>query len=118
MDLFGKHVSDLQENVTVGATKITGTLKYVNDYTGFSSKVEEQSGNYLTIHADSTDADSITVELVGGTKGPVTLDEDGTIVIRITNPATQSVRVVATKGTDSITKNYTLDVTLEPEADG
>ena len=118
MDLFGKVVSDLQENVSIGANKITGRLKYVSDYTGFSSKVEEQSGNYLVLHAGSTDAESITVELVGGYKGPVTLDEDGTIVLRIADPTTQSVRVVATKGGKVTTMDYALDVTCDPESQG
>ena len=110
VDLLGKSVSDLQTGVSVGANEITGTLKYVSDYTGFSSNVAEQSGNYLAIHCD-TDvvADSITVELIGGTVGhPVTLDSDGLIVLRITNTATQSVRVVATKGSETVTKTFSL----------
>ena len=44
-NVLGKATSDLQDNVVVGANSITGTLKYVTGYTGFSSKVEEQSGN-------------------------------------------------------------------------
>lgn len=98
VDVLGKYVSDLQSDVTVSNGYARGTLNYVTDYTGFSGKVEEQKGNYLTLRVDTEDEDDvITVELVGGTVGhPVTLDSDRNIVIRITNPATQTVRVVVT----------------------
>ncbi len=116
-DLFGKTVDELQENVIVTPSQIKGSLKYVTGYTGFSSKPEEQSGHYLTIHASCEDADEITVELVGGYKGPVRLDDDGLIVLRITNPKTQSVRIVATKGGQKNVKVLTLkNLELEAQA--
>ncbi len=95
--MLGKVVSDLQSNITVGSNAITGSLKYVTGYTGFSSVTDEQSGNYLVIHCAADDADSITVEVVGGDKGPVTLDADGIIILRIKNNS-QRVRVTAYKG--------------------
>lgn len=119
-DLFGKTVSDLQSNVKIGNGAITGTLKYLDDYTGFSSKTEEQSGNYLAIHAEDSKADSITAELVGGTKGPVTLDSDGLIVFRIANKNTQSVKIVSYKdGAVKDTKAYGLTgLVMEAPAQG
>ena len=108
-DLLGKHVDDLQENIVISPAAITGTLKDVSGYTGFSGDVSEQSGHYLALHCTATNADSITVELENGTVGhPVTLDSDGLIVIRITNKATQKVIVTALKGSDSEAKTYTL----------
>lgn len=110
-DLFGKTVSDLQTNVSVGTSGITGTLKYVSDYTGFSSDVSLQSGNYLAIHCavPNVSGAEITVEVVNGTAGERTLDADGLIVLRITNKTTQSVRVKAKKaGLDTYTKTFTL----------
>ena len=103
-------MTDLQENVTVGDTGITGTLKYVTDYTDFSGNVEEQSGNYLALHCGTNiEADSITVELINGTVGhPVTLDSDGLIILRISDKDTQSVRVVATKDGEKAVKTYSL----------
>ena len=110
-------VSDLQSNVSVGASAITGTLKYVSDYTGFSSKTSEQSGNYLAIHCTvpGTTPDRITVEVVNGTAGERTLDADGLIVLRIADKNAQSVRVKAYKtGLETVTKTYTLTgLTLE-----
>ena len=115
-DLFGKVASDLQENIALTATEVTGTLKFVEDYTGFSSIVEEQSGNYLVLHAESVDGAVITAEVVGGTHGPVTLDSDGIIVFRIANN-TQSVRFVATKGNETATETYALtNLVLEEQA--
>ena len=110
-DLFGKVVSDLQSNISVGTNSITGTLKYVSDYTNFSSKVAEQSGNYLAIHCTVPDTtpDRITVEVVNGTSGERELESDGLIVLRIADKTTQSVRVKAYKnGLATVTKTFTL----------
>ena len=117
VDLLGKDAGDLQEDIAIANGAVTGTLKYVTGYTGFSGNVEEQSGNYLAIKVEAN-ADSITVELVGGTVGhPVTLDSDGMIVLRIANTSTQSITVVATKGNVSETHNLSISgLTLTPEA--
>lgn len=114
VDLFGKDAGDLQEDIEISNGAITGKLKHVTDYTGFSSKVEEQSGNYLGLKIEA-ESDSITVELVGGTLGhPVTLDEDGMIVLKIADTSTQSINVVATKGTVSETLSFSIaGLTLE-----
>ena len=119
-DLFGKTVSDLQSNVAFGASGITGTLKYVENYTGFSSKTDEQQGNYLALHAADPKADSVTVEVLGGTSGPRTLDSDGLIVLLIRNKNTQKVQVKSYKdGAVKDTKTYSLTgLTLEPEPQG
>ena len=109
-NLFGKTVNDLQSNITVSGSAITGDLKYVSDYTGFSSKVEEQSGNYLALHCTVPGVDdaTITVEVVGGTSGPVTLTDDGLIVDRIAN-TNQKIKVVASKeGFTPVTKTFNL----------
>lgn len=85
--MLGKSVSDLQSDIVVGTNAIAGTLKYVTGYTGFSGDPSEQQGNYIAFHCESEDADSITVELIGGVsgRGEVTLDSDGLMVARISN---------------------------------
>ena len=116
-DLFGKSVDDLQTGITVGNNAITGTLKYVSDYTGFSGEVSEQSGNYLAIHSETDVEDTtITVEVVGGHSGPVTLGADGIIVDRIESTS-QSIRVTASKeGYETTTKTFALTaLTLQEE---
>lgn len=113
--LFGKKVSDLQSNIVIGENAISGSLKHVTGYTGFSSKTSEQEGHYLALKFDVTPADAVTtVELVGGTKGPVTLDADKNIVLLIKSNTTQSIKVISTKDGSSVTKTYTLTgLTLE-----
>lgn len=105
MDLFGKSVIDLQENVSVSGNKITGSLKYVTDYTGFDpSNPELQSGNYLVLKCVAEGSDKITVTVTN----PSVLDEDGIIVLRIADKDTQTVTVKAEKDGKSVTKVYSL----------
>lgn len=95
-DLLGKTVDDLQTGVAVSDNAVSGTLKYVTDYTGFSGDVAEQSGNYLVLQAESENAGAvITAEVIDGDHGPVTLDEDGILVARIKNTS-QKVKFTVT----------------------
>ena len=95
-----------------GYTFVTKPLHYLTDYTGFSGKASEQKGNFLTVFTPILDGETIVMELVGGTKGPVTLD-DGIMVLRITDAENQSLKLTATK--DNVTKeyNFKFDLTLE-----
>lgn len=69
----------------------------------------------MKVDSDSQDA-VVTVELVGGTKGSVTLDEDRNIVLLIKNKDTQSIKVTITHDKESIEKTYGLSgLTLERE---
>lgn len=100
----------------IGNDSISGTLKYVTGYTGFSSKVSEQSGNYLALKVATVPSENVTttVEVVGGTKGAVKLDSDMNIVLRIANKDTQSIKVVSTMGGQSVEKLYHLtNLTVE-----
>ena len=111
-ELLGKYASALQSDVEFADGLVTGTLNYVTGYTGFSGATEEQSGHYLAMKVGTDDnTDVITVELVGGTVGhPVTLDSDRNIVIRITDPIKQKIRIVVSNagGTDKRTYVYKL----------
>ena len=106
VDLFGKTVSDLQSNVAIGDSAITGTLKYVADYSSaFGGDLS--SGNYIAIHAEVPGVDGVTITVK--VTNPVTLDEDGIAVLRIADKSTQTITVVASKeGCESVTKVYTL----------
>lgn len=92
-------------------------MKHVTGYTGFSSNTSEQEGNYLALKVDADSKDAVaTVEFVGGTKGPVTLDDDMNIVLLIKNKDTQSIKVTVDNGENSTTKTYGLiGLTLETE---
>jgi len=112
--VLGKQVSDLQTNFVVGENAITGSLKHVTGFTGISSKASEQEGHYLVLKFTAIPANAVTtVELVGGTSGPVTLDADMTHIMLIKNTS-QTVKVVTTSNGVSVTKTYSLTgLTLE-----
>lgn len=85
-------------------------------YTGFSGDPNEQEGNYLALHIDSAvEGATITVELIGGDHGPVTLDEDRTCIFRIKNTH-EKIKITATADdTPTVTKTYNLvGLTLTP----
>ncbi|MBR6045754.1 MAG: hypothetical protein IKP95_12860 [Ruminococcus sp.] len=99
-------MGDLQSGITIGEDGITGTLKYVSDYTGFSGDVSLQSGNFLVLHSTTNhDGATITVTVTN----PVTLDDDGIVVLRVADKDTQTVTISASKeGYDTVTKVYSL----------
>ena len=96
VDLLGKKASDLQEGVFIVDSKVYGTLKYVTDYTGFSSKPDEQQGYYLALHYECKDADSIKVN-------GVTLDEDG-LHILIIKKKSGKIKVEVNKDEDTFSE--------------
>lgn len=117
--ILGKSVADVQTGVTVKGNEITGTLKYVTGWTGFSGDPEEQDGNFLCLAFDSDlnlAADKITVELVNNKsgKGAQPLDNDKDAVFRITDKEVQYIEVRAYKDGEAFAQIYRLDgLTLE-----
>jgi hypothetical protein len=107
IDLLGKVASDLQSNITFTEKGISGMLKYVSNYTGFSSNVSEQKGNYIALKATSKQGATIKALIVGGDHGEVTLDSDGILVARIKNDK-QSIRFTATKDNEKYVVEYPL----------
>ena len=103
-------MTDLQSDIKIDGSVITGNLKYVTGYTGFSGDPAEQEGNYIALHAETDfDEDEITLEVINGTVGhPVTLDPDGLMIVRISDKDTQKIRIVATKGSRTRIKLYDL----------
>ena len=118
VDLLGKSVMELQSEVSVSGDTISGTLLYVDDYTGFSGDPAEQAGNYLVVKCTADEGDTIVLDLIGGTHGPVTLDDDGICIIRITDKDTQKLKYTAT-GADGSTEEHIWNLsglTLTPES--
>lgn len=119
-EIYGKKASELQSNVIVSDSEITGTLHYVTGYTEFSGDEEKQSGNYLAFVVEPVPDDAtVTVEFVGAntTIGPVELEpDDRSLVFRITDKSTQSIKITTKSGKSSTTKTYALSgLTLESE---
>ncbi len=107
---YGKAVSDLQENVLVHDEWISGTLKYVTGYTGFSGEESEQSGYYLALDVTATDGATTTMQFVNArtTIGPVNIDEDMYAVLRISDPRKQYIIVTTTKAGETVSRTIKL----------
>ena len=93
-------------------------MHYVTGYTGFSGDPNEQTGHYLAVKCTADEGDTIVLDLIGGMHGPVTLDDDGICIIRITDPETQQLKYTATGADGSTeTKLWKLTgLTLTPES--
>lgn len=114
----GKTVSDLQSGVKFGANAITGTLKYIENWTWFDSDPEINTGNFIAFKATLSGADKITAQLIGGkvTHGPQELDSDGIGIFHITDKDSQMIQIVAYKDGMTCQKLYTLSgLTCETE---
>lgn len=85
-----------------------GTLKYVDDYTGFSGNPELQSGNYLAVHFEVPGVDPEDVTITVTVTNPSVLDPDGDIVLRIADKDQQTITVVAEYDGQTVEKEYDL----------
>ena len=107
VDLLGKTASDLQEGITVGKDgKISGKLKYVTGYTGFSGDPDEQKGHYLALHVYVPDVEGVTIVYKGAQT--VTLDPDGLHVIIVKNASKTFTFTASKDGHASVTKTFNL----------
>lgn len=112
-NLLGKYVGDLQYNLRVDGDTISGTSFMTEDYTGFSGEPELQKGNFIAVHASVPDVDDVTIKVHvtnATVLADVTLDADGILVFRITNPKKQKLTFTASKaGYSDFSRTYTLD---------
>lgn len=108
-DLFGKVISDLQSGVTIREGVVYGTVKYVDDYTGFSGDKTLQSGYYIVVHASVPDQTGVTITVTKRGGEPKALDSDGILVFRLTNPVTDTLTFTASKaGSTTFNRTYSL----------
>lgn len=88
-NFLGKAVSELQTDVEVNDTKVTGTLNYVEEFTEFNkSNSLEQEGNFIVLKVDeATKGKTVTAKITGtGAKGKLTtLDSDGILICKVAN---------------------------------
>ncbi len=108
---FGKKVSVLQTNITITDLAITGTSNYVEGYEGFSTELEMQEGNYLAFHVACTRPEAVIYGVVytGEDMGDYQYaTDDGTVVVRITDAATQTISISVVDGQDVKRNVYTI----------
>lgn len=82
--------------------KVTGTLKYVTGFTGFSNTAEEQEGNFLALNAGANEGSTVTASGTNETK----IDGD-LVVIRVTDK-TKPLTITATKDGQSTSVEFDL----------
>lgn len=82
-DLLGKTASEFGEYY-IASGNILGTLNKVEDYTGFSGNVDEQSGYYVALEVDKWEGNSFRIDRqtdMGLTKGKaVKFNGDGILI--------------------------------------
>lgn len=115
--LFGKALSDIQENIVVNMAtgKITGVCHYISGWANFSSSEELQNGHYLALHVD-VEGESDVVYTSQLTR-KVTLDDDQIVIIRIEGNTAYPVVITASKsGYTPVTRTFDISgLLLEPE---
>lgn len=113
-DLLGKTVDDLQTDVTIESDSISGILKYVDNYTGFSGDPDLQYGNYLAIHAEVPEVDGVTITAKFNTEA--VLDADGICVVRVDDNEKKLIVTASKEGCEDVVKTFDLtDLVLEEE---
>ena len=108
--LFNTSVSDIQDNVVVGDSAITGTLKYLSsgdiaDYWG--------AGNFIALDFSNFDANATSVKVgldpsQGSGLVEILTDPDHNGVFKVTNKDVQKFKIVTSDGTHTKTKTYNL----------
>ena len=119
--VMGKKAKTLQSGISIdpATNVISGTLKYVTGYTGYSGSAELQSGNFLALKITPA-ADNTLVwktQLIGGVGPEVAFDEDLNCVYRVTS-TNQILRINGYDASNNlvISFNYPLSgLTLETE---
>lgn len=78
-DLLGKTATDLGDYYIAGGN-ILGSVNKITDYTGFSSKVEEQSGYYVALEVDKWQGNSFRIDRTTGKGKAVKFNGDGILI--------------------------------------
>lgn len=105
-NILGKPVSDLiSDNINVLASgTVTGTLKYVTGFTGFSSNVTEQNGYYFPLKLTQTGT-KMTIKANGETRTDKTdIPFDSEILLKVANKDT--IFTIEVDGTEVVTLNF------------
>ena len=105
-DYFGVHVSDVQENVSISNGAITGTSKYISSIQHFGL---ELGHHFIVLHITAPGATTIQASMNPTQQsGLVTLDETGVVIFQMKDDKSQTVKVVASRGNETITKEFTI----------
>lgn len=115
--VLGKQVSELQENIMISSKNvISGNLKYIDDFTQYSSLPSEQEGHFFAMTIDAPADAIVKYQLSSGPKGEIDITpDDRQIVNRIKSPD-QTIKITTTvNGYTKSVVYYLGGLTLEPQ---
>lgn len=109
--LYGMLVSDIQTDVVVGGTSITGSLAFLDEGELVTEKGE---GNFLALRFDNLDARATSVRVgIGSDLTEITSLTDKNVVVKVADK-TQKFKVISSDGEHTVTTEYDLTgLTLE-----
>lgn len=111
---LGSHTgADVQSGVVIDGNLISGTSKYVEDFTelGFDMDL---SHHFMALHMSAADGATIVCETVPGSHASAAFNDDD-CVAQITENTT-GIKVTVTKGDVVEVSNYRLSFEFEPES--
>ena len=118
-DLLGAELTDLQTDVSIEGDTISGTIKYMEDYDGWSAGAE---GHFFAIKATTTSGIvNITGVTPNGEKTFKIYDSDdstnydGVFIMQIKNDNLEQLIFDYVDGNETTTKAYKIDFTYEPK---
>lgn len=116
-DFYGKTVEDLQSDIEIDGTSISGILNYIDDYSAAGFTGDEVSGNFIILRFSVPDVEDVTITAT--TNGKTTeLDEDGILIARVADKVSQTLTVVASKdGYSDVEKTYDFSGVIVEEGD-
>lgn len=105
--VLGKTVSTVQDDILIHDDFITGTLKYVTNWTAYSQDPDEKNGNFLVLKVEASDGATTTLNFVGESR-VVTFDSDMQAVVRVTGKKNKKIRIASTVDGVTVEKIYSL----------
>lgn len=112
---YGVTPSELQENIQIADTNITGTLKHQADYSGFGG--EEKEGYFVVLDFSTYEPGTTVKTKIGNGTGTDFKDAtaDGFCVYKIDKSKTQTIIVQTGDDAKAVTTTYSLGFTYTGE---
>lgn len=112
--LFGVTVDELQSDVVISDTAISGTSKYADEVDTFDMA---KGHHFIVLHITCASADTIEVSMNPTQSKLTTLDESGVIVLQMKDDKSQTIKIVTSKDSESETTEYSIaDMTFAEQA--
>lgn len=111
-------VSELQQEISIEGTKISGTLLNKSEFVDFSNDPAEQEGHYLVLKVEYPEDATAKFSVLGGkTKDKPFPKGDHQLVVLVSDEKKQRIRIDITRGDYTGTIIYDLSgLTLSPAA--